>query len=223
MNMVQHRSLSLNSIIALVVIGTAIVAIVASALASGTLPVLLAGAAVLLGIVSVFAAFVVRLYVRWSEARLKAIGTQNQHVEAMAKLGYLPSDNRFRPIQAQIAAPAQHPAANPGSQIIFNANALRESSVNLLLFSMRLLGEDSKRIASSPECAAANITGYSARTWDKMINGYLRKRYPDIAAIQGPVSNGGGVYVPDSIGTIKALYDRVMLDSAIDALPGSER
>lgn len=163
----------------------------------------------------------VTLYTRMSASRAKREKLRYDFLQAMAAKGALPNDGSFIPLHAQIAVP-QAPQAQSISQIIFNPNALRESAVNLLLFSMRQCGPDQNRIASGPECANAGVNGYTPRTWSKIVNEYLMPRY-GVATQRGAIDNGGGTFVPAEIGTVEALYHKVLMDSAVDDLPGVTR
>lgn len=204
--------------LAAIAIITGLVLIVLAAIATDALITLIAGV-IVLGLIAIGLATIgVKLFSRYTDAVLKRKSLEYEHVQNMAKLGYLPTGGKYLPMRAEIAAPKSSNADRPGSQIQFNANDLRTSSVDLLLFSRRLLGDESNRIASGPECAMAGITGYSGRTWDKMIHEYLEPRY-GVAAVRGPIENGGGVYVPSEIGTVKQLYDMIVRNSAVEALP----
>lgn len=229
MNNTQPRPLNYTFIFLSLIIGGSIAVVLISAIAGEQLGDVVSAIAVV-GMIFVALGIIVAAIMKLAADPIAKIGNiklehqreANRHDERYLEKGYIRNGSGYILMTPQIMPPVDKPA-NPGSQIIFNPNALRESSVNLLLFSMRLLGEDSNRIASGPECAAANITGYTGRTWDKMINGYLKQRFPDIATIQGPIQNGGGVYIPESVGTVKNMYQLLMRDSAVDALPGVTR
>jgi hypothetical protein len=152
-----------------------------------------------------------------------------QHAEQMANKGVLVRGRGFPQYelkQAQIAAPVQNvPQLAPAKGIQFDSASMEANAINLLLYSCQLLGRDSKRIASNPECAAANIPGYNGRKWDAIVNKYLKLSY-DIATVTGPIDNGGGAFVPPEIGTVGAFYDKLtlkkngqILDDAVTALP----
>jgi hypothetical protein len=145
---------------------------------------------------------------------------RNRHVETMVSKGYIPTVRGivYTPIQKQVIAsePVKQIAA-PSQGIHFTDSSLYTSVVNYLLFSIQLLGEDSKRLASNPECAGANIPGYNGRKWNSIIHDYLEPRY-SVVSIPGPVDNGGGVYVPENIGTAKKLYDKVTINDALGAM-----
>lgn len=186
----------------------------------------LIGGVFVTGVIGVaLAAVGVALYTRMSASRAQRESLLYSHAEAMAKAGLMVTDRRalaYEPMPhvQQIAAPPAKQGAV--SQIIFNPNALRESAVNLLLFSMRQCGADQNRIASGPECAAGGVNGYTPRTWSKIVNEFLAPRY-GVATQRGSIENGGGTYVPAEIGTVEALYRKVMTDVAVEALPGVER
>jgi hypothetical protein len=169
------------------------------------------------------------------DKRLASQAEQNRHDEAvdktrleMLKVGYHPDD--FSPL-IKIAAPVQQQIAAPAKGIHFTSASVEGDAINLLLFSVNALGRDSNRIASNVECAGANLLGYNARKWDIIINKYLRQQLGiEIATQPGPVSNGGGAYVPEDIGTIGALYDMLVngnkrreLEAAVMAIPESPR
>jgi hypothetical protein len=209
------------AIISLVAI-VALMAIVSLAIGTNRLGDLVFGAFVLGAIMIGLAWVGVNLYSRMSASRAERERLRYEFIQNMAAKGALPNDGSFMPLHAlQLSAPQVQPK-QAGTQIIFNPNALRESAVNLLLFSMRQCGPDQNRIASGPECAAAGVNGYTPRTWGKIVNDYLKPRY-DVVTVRGGIDNGGGTFVPDTYGTVKTLYDKVMLDGAVDALPGRER
>ena len=196
----------------------ALAAIVLVAIGTDRLLSLIGGVAVI-GVISVaLAAVGVNLYSRMSASRAERESLRYDFIYKMADKGALPNDGSFIPLHAQIAAPQAKPGQGDISQIILNPNALRESAVNLLLFSMRQCGPDQNRIASGPECAAGGVNGYTPRTWSKVVNDYLSPRY-GVVTHRGSVEAGGGTYVPDTYGTVKSLYQRVMLDDAVDAIP----
>jgi len=159
-----------------------------------------------------------------ADKRLSANAEQHRHIEAVLKLGHNPKD--YTPIERQITTPVQTaPQLPPAKGIQFDSADMNSNAINLLLYSCQLLGRDSKRIASNPECAAANIPGYNGRKWDAIINKHLKLSY-DIATVPGPVDNGGGAFVPPEIGTVGAMYDRLVyvqhnekLNDAVNALP----
>lgn len=186
----------------------------------------LIGGVFAVGVIAVaLSAVGVALYTRMSASRAERERLLYEHAQAMAKHGIMIDDKRalaYKPMpQApQIAAPQAQ--KNQVSQIIFNQNALRESAVNLLLFSMRQCGPDQNRIASGPECAAAGVNGYTPRTWSKIVNEYLSPRY-GVVTQRGAIDNGGGTYVPAEYGTVEALYHKVVMDSGVEDLPGVTR
>lgn len=202
----------------------ALSAIVLVAIGADRLWSLIGGVGVL-GVIGVALSVIgVALYTRMSASRAQREELLYHHAEAMAKAGLKISDRRalsyeLIPNTPQIAAPK---AEQGVSQIILNPNALRESAVNLLLLSMRQIGGDQNRIASGPECAAAGVNGYTPRTWSKVVNEFLAPRYGVVTA-RGAIDHGGGTFVPEKIGTVEALYHKVMTDSAVDVLPGIER
>jgi len=165
-----------------------------------------------------------------ADKRLAANAEQHRHVEAVIKLGYSPHD--YAPVERQLATTAQGaPMAQlPSAKgIQFDSASMEANAINLLLYSCQLLGRESKRIASNPECAAANIPGYNGRKWDAIINKHLKLTY-EIATVPGPVDNGGGAFVPPEIGTVGAFYDTLVyknskqtLDGAVNALPDTGR
>lgn len=158
---------------------------------------------------------------------LKSNAERNRHTETMVKAGYLPQyrNVRYEPIQTLQAAPqpeAPKQIAPPSSGIHFTDSELETNVVNLLLFSVQLLGEESNRIASGPECAQANIPGYNGRKWDKMMHEYLEPNY-GIATVPGPVKNGGGAFVSEKIGTVGKLYHEIVFKKQMDGLPTTRR
>lgn len=174
----------------------------------------------------------------YTTTRLMWQKEQNRHVEAysktkldMLKAGYNPDD--YTPITRQIAAPVEPVAqiAEPAKGVHFTSASVEGDAANLLLFTINLLGRNGNRIASNPECAAANMPGYNARKWDAVINKYLKGQLGiEIATQAGPVANGGGAFVPPEIGTVGALYDRLVygskqreLDDAVMSLQEAPR
>jgi hypothetical protein len=220
--------MTFQRIILLIFFVLALTAVVSAALAVGRLGDLIGGVAVV-GVISIIlSAIVVWLFGKWAEAKLKLNMESNRHVETMFRSGALPNGDRYKLFpQQQIAAPVK-PQLNPATKgIHFSHSSIEVNAVNLVLFSMNLLGQNSNRLASNPECAQANIIGYNGRKWEAIIK-YLRDSGIDIATIPGPVENGGGAYIPEDIGTAQALYDRLVmshkrtiLDSAVNALPES--
>jgi hypothetical protein len=164
-----------------------------------------------------------------SAAVLMVISENNRHVEEAMRLGHNPRG--YVSIAHQIAAPVQAAPvaqlADPRRGVHFSSNNIAVDAVNLLLFSVNLLGRDGNRIASNPECAQANLIGYNGKKWNAIIHEYLEKRLGlEIATQTGPVENGGGVFVPTSIGTVGNLYDMLVRnelkdrqDDAVNALP----
>lgn len=200
----------------------AISALLSSAMERGgwTFIGLVVGLVVVAGLIISGIAFGMNQYERRFDKRLEALKEDHRHREVMADKHILLTDEGYKSLQ-QIAAPApQGKSAAQGIQ--FDSASLSASTTNLLLFSIHLLGEDSKRIASNPECAAAQIPGYNGRKWDAIIHDYLEPKY-HVSAVPGPIANGGGVYVPDDIGSISALYKLVVRNSAVDALPEGKR
>lgn len=163
--------------------------------------------------------FVVRQYVQWTDARVRAQETHNNFLLNMARVGLLPDGHGgFTPIQMpQIAAPKQQSKVYD-----FNPSDIHTASVNYILYSIALLGDTGNRLASAPECAAAtNLVNYSARSWERIVK-HLSAAY-DVVTQPGPIQNGGGVYVPESIGSVGRLYHHVLLNSAVEALPENRR
>lgn len=213
-----------------VIIGSALTIVVLAAIAANSLWTLIGGV-IVIGVITIGLSWIgVNLFSRYTDAVLRRNEIDYRHAENTMKLGYVPENRRmiYTPIQqpTAIEAPKQ---VSPANQIILNPNALQTSAVNLLLFSCRLLGDNSNRIASGPECAAAGVIGYSGRTWSLIIHDYLEKNY-GVVTVTGKPDNGGGTYIPDNIGTCKKLYDLLVmrgkqetLDSAVDALPEYQR
>lgn len=173
-----------------------------------------------LGVVGVF---LFRVFALSANERDK---TRLSHAREMLQKGIVPKGRGFpeyipAPIPPPVTLPpAPVPAAlpDPTKGVHFTDSNLETNVVNLLLYSKQLLGDDSNRIASGPECAAANIPGYNARKWSSMIHDYLEPNF-EVATVRGPVDNGGGVFVPESIGTVGKLYDRIVYNNAMGALP----
>jgi hypothetical protein len=145
-----------------------------------------------------------------ADKRLQSRAEDYRHTEAVLKLGHMPET--YEPIQRQqIAAPVQQQLAAPAKGIHFSSASADANAVNLLLYSINLLGQDCNRIASVPECAAANMPGFNSKKWSAVIHEYFQDKLGvEIATVKGPVENGGGAFVPESIGTIGELYSMVV-------------
>lgn len=226
---------NMNRFLLGIVIATAIALVVFAAISADMLLGLVAGI-VVIGLITIgLAAVGVDLFGRWSAAQYKRDDLKLRHIERMAGMGLLVTGRgvpTYEPMQRQISAPVQAAQASksiPTNGIQFDSADMNSNAINLLLFSCQLLGRDSKRIASNPECAAANIPGYNGRKWDAIINKHLKQQF-DIATVPGPVDNGGGAFVPDDIGTVGDFYDRLVYssnkkkqDDAVNALPRMTR
>lgn len=203
----------------------ALALIVMQAIQANSLLPLLAGVVLAMAVIVLALRAVSTPVVKIAESMRMSRADDYRHREAMAKYNVLFVGRNYEPLPVAEQAPAQIEAPKPaddGSQIQFNPNYLKTSAANLLLYSIRLLGEESNRIASGPECAKGNIRGYNARTWSKMIHEYLEPQY-GVVSSPGSTQNGGGVYVPDSIGNIGNLYHIVVGDTAVDSLPENKR
>lgn len=218
MNSNQRNGFSFNTFLAVMFIAVIILAIVMAALAVNMLWSLIGGVFVVGLIIIALAWIGVNLFSRWTAARISARSLDYAHDEQMAKIGFLPAGDRYRPIVAQIAAPAQ-----PRQKVFdFNPNDIHTASVNYLLYSINLLGENGNRLASAPECAAAtNLENYSSRSRDRIIK-HLAAAY-GVVTQPGPIENGGGTFVPEAFGTVGRLYHHVMLNSAVESLPENKR
>lgn len=203
---------------------TGLVLIVFVAIGADMLPLLIGGV-IVLGLISLGLFSVgVGLFSRFTDSVLKREALRFEHAERAMSKGFIPEGRGFltyRQIQTARPEPVKQ-IAEPVQGVHFTDSELETNVVNLLAFSVQLLGENSNRIASGPECAQANIPGYNGRKWDKMIHEYLEPKY-SIATIPGPVKNGGGAYVPDSIGTIGKLYHDVLFRNSTNALPTIEK
>lgn len=181
----------------------------------------IAGLIILAALSAWLTSFIVRQYVTWTETRVKSRDAQNNFTLNLLKAGYQPDGfGGFKPVE-QITAPA--PQAQLRSKVYdFNPNDIHTASVNYLLYSIALLGENGNRLASAPECAAAtNLANYSARSWDRIVK-HLSAAY-DVVTQPGPIQNGGGVYVPESIGSVGKLYHHILLNSAVANIPENKR
>ena len=166
----------------------------------------------------------VKLFAIFTSAANERDKERHRHAEEQARRGIIPVGRGFpqyMPLPAlprveAVPEPAQLP--DPKRGVHFTDSSLETNVVNLLLFSIQALGRESKRIASNPECAQANIPGYNGRKWNAMINDYLKPNY-EVAAVPGPIQNGGGAFVPEKIGTVGALYDMIVYKTGLDALP----
>lgn len=203
-------------------ISIAITLIVFVAIAYDALVLLIFGIVVVGLLIIGLSAIGVNLFSRYTDAVLKRKALEYDHDERVIKLGYLPIGKNYEPTKPLALTPPAPARSQTAKSIQFDSADLRSSVTNLLLFSMNLLGEDSNRIASNPECASANIQGYNSPKWDKMINEYLKPKY-GIVTVPGPVANGGGAYVPAEIGTVGQLYHMVLTNSPVEALPADER
>lgn len=214
----NQRGFSFNTFLAIMFIAVIITAIVMAALVVNMLWSLIGGVFVV-GLILIALAWIgVNLFSRWTAARISARSLDYAHDEQMAKIGFLPAGDRYRPIQLQIAAPVQ-----PRQKVYdFNPSDIHTASVNYLLYSINLLGENGNRLASAPECAAAtNLENYSARSRDRIVK-HLSNAY-GVVTQPGPIENGGGTFVPEVYGTVGRLYHHVLLNSAVEALPEKKR
>lgn len=210
------------AVIAALTIGL-IAIIVALAIGADQLWSLIGGVFVLCVFGVALAAIGVVLYGRMSASRAEREKLLYNHAEEMAKHGLMINDRRTlvyapMPREPQISAPAQQRT----KVFDFNTSDLQAGAVNYILFSRNLLGETGNRLASAPECAGAgNIENYSARSWERIV-AHLSNAY-GVVRQPGPIANGGGVYVPAEIGTVGNLYNKVLTNSAVDALPSVKR
>lgn len=204
---------------------TAITLIVFVAIGSNMLGLLIFGV-MLLGVISIVLARIgFNLFSQYTDAVLKRDALRFEHAERAMRQGFLPEGSGFliyKQIEDRIQKSAPPALPDPKQGIHFTDSNLETNVVNLLLYSVQLLGEDSNRIASGPECSAANIPGYNSRKWSNMVHDYLEPKY-DVATVQGPVDKGGGTYVPDSIGSIGKLYHDIVYKSGLDALPTTRK
>lgn len=221
MNSNQHSNTSRFVISAIAILALTLIAVLLSAAmqAGGWMFIgLIAGLVALAALVAWLIAFVNQQRVKWIDASTRAQESRNSFLFNMAKIGLQPDDNGgFKPIQ-QIAAPQ----TTRSKVYDFNPNDIHTASVNYILYSIALLGDTGNRLASAPECAAAlNLENYSARSWERIVK-HLSAAY-DVVTQPGPIQNGGGVYVPESIGSVGRLYQYVLRNSAVAALPENKR
>ncbi len=205
--------------------------IVLGALAMGVLDWLIGGI-VLLSIVGVALTWVLSSPV----VKIRAAGLQHQsesnrhaeamakHIEAMARIGYLPDDDGgYKPIRLlQIAAPEQHnePAPDPRHRLL----------VELCLATIRAdkYGPTSKRLMTADDAQARGGQFADRNNWDAASKygqsiGYLYVQVGGKADEQGlkiKLDNGGCT----TTDLISALLRRnIARDAAVNALPGVER
>lgn len=173
---------------------------------------LIGGVGVIGAIAVVLSAIGVALYARMSASRAQREELLYHHAETMAKCGLMVSDRRalsYEPMQTvQRLADPEAEKRKRLAQVNFASNDPITLSVNLVLYSMIENGNDSNRICGIP------IPGCSGRAWQMAVD-YMKEHY-QVVSTRGA---GGGTYVPESIGTLKALYG-VM---SVNALPGTEK
>lgn len=205
-------------------IALALAAIVLVALGNGMLWQLIGGIAVF-GAVVIALGFVIAKYIAIPliNAKVSANSARYDFLQNMASKGLLPTDGSFEPIHAQIAAPVQQGKINTALQIFdFNPNDIHTASVNYIMFSAALLGENGNRLASAPECRmATNLANYSDRSRDRIVK-HLSAQY-GVVTQPGPVDNGGGTFVPAEYGTVGKLYHHILLNSGVESLPEAKR
>jgi hypothetical protein len=97
---------------------------------------------------------------------------------------------------------------DPTSGVNFTSADPDMLAVNLVLYSMNVYGRRSNRLAGMP------IPGCSGRAWDLGVK-KLQRDY-GVVSTRG---TGGGTFVPESLGTLEVLYNRVLLNQAVSALP----
>lgn len=221
MNTTQ-RGQHINVFLAAIFIALALAVIVLVALGNGMLWSLIGGVFVVGLIVIGLAAVGVKLFSIWGDTKVKIDSARYDFYQNMASKGLLPTDGSFEPIR-QIAAPQQQGKSNNALQIFdFNPNDIHTASVNYIMFSVALLGENGNRLASAPECRmATNIENYSDRSRDRIVK-HLSAQY-GIVTQPGPVDSGGGTFVPAEYGTVGKLYHHILLNSAVESLPEVKR
>ena len=130
----------------------ALAAVVQVAIGADKLAALIGGVAVLGAVVIVAGWMIARnIVVPLLEAKTKRDGMRYEFIQAMAAKGALPNDGSFVPIRAQLAAPQPTSRAIARLQIIdFNPNDMRTASVNYIMFTAALLGDDRQ-----PACLCA--------------------------------------------------------------------
>lgn len=106
--------------------------IVLAAIATNALTMLIAGVVVLGLILIGLSTIGVRLFVKFSDAKLKIDQEQNRHVEAMADMGLLPRGGRYEP--ALLDEPEDLPVSLSG-EVDSTVDAYRNDAIELLALS----------------------------------------------------------------------------------------
>ena len=190
----------------------------------------LLGALGIIAIMAVALALIFTWLIRIMAPHKLALDKENHdNDQTILRLGFMPKDKRGNEKYTRIKPldwpPAPEPVkqiAAPSQGIHFSDSDLFTNAVNYVLFSVQLLGPNSPRLASGPECAQANIPGYNANKWSKIIHDYLEPNF-EVVALPGPPDRGGGVYVPESIGTAQELHNRLVYNNALNAIPLSRK
>src|SRR5512139_4073994 len=162
----SHERISANTVILSLLVLVVIAGIVMAALAFDAL-LWLIGGIIVLGCISVALARVgVNLFSRWTDARIKVRSLDYEHDEHMAKLGYLPSDDRYLPTSRQIAAPVEPKPEQ--KQTIDPRHALL---VNLCLLTIKsaAYGPTSKRLMTADDAQAdrSGLFADRSNSWEQ--------------------------------------------------------
>lgn len=145
MNQQTESRFNLNIFLAVLFIGAVIAAIVMAALAFDVLWSLIGGVFVVGVIVVALAWIGVNLFSRWTDARIKDRAVKFEHVEHMAKIGYIPAGQGIRYEPLRIAGPVDL-AVSTRDVRASTVAAFRDDALNLLALSKQELGADSQQV-----------------------------------------------------------------------------
>src|SRR5512139_2612964 len=221
----SHERISANTVILSLLVLVVIAGIVMAALAFDAL-LWLIGGIIVLGCISVALARVgVNLFSRWTDARIKVRSLDYEHDEHMAKLGYLPSDDRYLPTSRQIAAPVEPKPEQ--KQTIDPRHALL---VNLCLLTIKsaAYGPTSKRLMTADDAQADRSGLFADRMqWDAASKYGQDCKYLYTQRGGNPDEQGLKIKCPNGNTAADLLVElhskNLILDSAINALPGIAR
>lgn len=200
-----------------------LVLIVLASIAADALPALIAGV-IVLGLITIGLSTIgVRLFVQWTDARVKAAEARNNFLLNMARAGLLPNERGgFTPIHTkQIAAPAQKKETAP-------ADPRKQLLIELCLLTIRSdkYGPSSKRLMTADDAQARGGTFADRNKWAEASR-YAQDHY-FVYEKRGGTEQGlmvdsertGGATVAD---LMSVLTRNPILDDAVNALPGIER
>lgn len=128
----DHTARNSGLFIIAFIVAVGLLLIVLAAIVANVLPQLIAGV-VVLGLIGISLSTIgVRLFVKFSDAKLKIDQEQNRHVEAMADMGLLPRGGRYEP--ASLDEPEDLPVSLSG-EVDSTIDAYRIDAIELLALS----------------------------------------------------------------------------------------